>query len=229
MSRKKFTKPKLEPELNELPAESPIETLERQVTLGAMHGHTTSSQLAERLHFLESMLYGLVDLLVNKRILGESELASSAHQMAQTIEERGERAHGGVALRVDSPDEQDFTPVNCAERIAVCKAVCCRLSFPLTAEEVQNGQLKWNLGMPYFIRHDARGACVHQDDTTGACGVYAHRPSLCKRYSCETDERIWKDFDNMILNQEWIDAHLGPEHPQLIQIRMDRIHHDPTG
>jgi Fe-S-cluster containining protein len=112
--------------------------------------------------------------------------------------------------------------VNCAERLPLCKAICCRLSFPLTADEVQDGRLRWDLGRPYFIRHDARGACVHQDSTTGACGVYDHRPGLCRRYTCATDQRIWKDFDKHVLNHEWLDANLGPERPQLIQIRMDR-------
>lgn len=198
-----------------------LEVLERQATEGAMHAHSVDSQLAERLHILESMFYGLVDLLVNKRAIAESELAGAAHQVSEIIEERGERAHGGVALRVDPAGDQTFTPVNCAERMPVCKAICCRLSFPLTAEEVQSGQLKWEMGRPYFIRHNSQGACVHQNDATGACGVYDKRPSICKRYSCETDTRIWKDFANMVLNQEWIDEHLGPERPQLIQIRMD--------
>jgi Fe-S-cluster containining protein len=211
------------------PAESPIEALERQATEGAMHAHTVDSRLAERIHSLESALYGLVDLLVEKRVLGESELAAAAHNVARALEERGERAHGGVMLRVDPPEGHAPATVNCAERMHVCKAVCCRLSFPLTAEEVQDGQLKWDLGRPYFIRHGARGACVHQDATTGACGVYERRPGICKGYSCENDGRIWKDFANMILNSEWLEEHLGPERPQLIQLRMDRIVRDAAG
>jgi hypothetical protein len=222
MSHDEPTSTTSEHEPSRAATESPLEELERQATQGAMHAHTVDSQLAERIHALESTLYGLVDVLVAKRVVGEAEVAESAHRSAQTIEERGERAHGGVVLRVDPPGEQTFSPVNCAERIPVCKAICCRLSFPLTAEEVQDGQLKWDLGRPYFIRHDARGACVHQDSTTGACGVYHHRPGLCSRYTCETDQRIWKDFANHILNHEWLDANLGPERPQLIQIRMDR-------
>jgi hypothetical protein len=210
------------PKTNGRLAESALEALERQAAQGAMHAHTIDSQLAERIHTLESTLYGLVDLLASKRMIGESELAACSHRVAQYMEERGERAHGGVVLRADGPEAQASTVVNCEERIAVCKAVCCRLSFPLSAEEVQNGQFKWDLGQPYFIRHDVHGACVHHDCSSGTCTVYATRPGPCKGYSCEGDERIWKDFANMVLNQEWIDANLGPERPQLIQIRMDR-------
>lgn len=217
-----------DPEPEQLPSESPLEALERQAEQGAMHAHTVNSQLAERIHSLESTLYGLVDLLVEKRMLGEAEVAASAHTVASTIEGRAERAHAGVVLRVDAPNGDAFTPVNCAERMHVCKAVCCRLSFPLTAEEVQDGRLKWELGRPYFIRHDTRGACVHQDAATGACGVYELRPGVCKHYTCEADWRIWKDFDNMVLNHEWLAEHLGPERPQFVRIRMDRVSPDES-
>ena len=39
--------------------------------------------------------------------------------------------------------------------------------------------------------------------------MYENRPGVCRRYSCYRDERIWTDFDNMVLNQEWIDEHIG--------------------
>jgi hypothetical protein len=32
---------------------------------------------------------------------------------------------------------------------------------------------------------------------------------LCRRYNCRHDARIWSDFDAMVLNQAWIDDHLG--------------------
>ena len=39
--------------------------------------------------------------------------------------------------------------------------------------------------------------------------IYDDRPSPCRQYSCVGDDRIWKDFDAMELNQEWIDDRLG--------------------
>jgi Fe-S-cluster containining protein len=205
-----------------LPSEAMLDALERQMVRGAMHLHTVESQLAARVHALEATLYGLVDLMTSRRMLGESELAAAAHRVAEAIEARGEQAGPGVALRVDPSGEGEFIHVDCDARMHVCKGICCHLSFPLTAEEVEGGELKWDLGRPYFIRHDAHGACVHQE-VTGACGVYDRRPGLCRRYSCAADNRIWKDFAGMVLNDEWIAAHLGPERPQLVQIRMDRM------
>lgn len=175
-----------------------IAALEQQVVNGALHTHTIDSRLAERVHALESTLYGVVELLVNKRVIGESEVAEQAHRMADAIEQRGERATGGVALRVDPPGEAATAEVDCATRLSVCKAVCCQLSFPLSADEVEAREIAWDLGRPYFIRHDASGACTHQG-STGACTVYDRRPGPCRRYSCASDERIWLDFPNRVL------------------------------
>ena len=41
--------------------------------------------------------------------------------------------------------------------------------------------------------------------------IYDDRPSPCRLYTCEHDERIWTDFEAMELNQEWIDANLAQE------------------
>ena len=37
------------------------------------------------------------------------------------------------------------------------------------------------------------------------------RPSVCRSYTCADDDRIWKDFDAMELNHEFIDAKLSGE------------------
>jgi Fe-S-cluster containining protein len=198
-----------------------LDAIEGQIAHGAMHSHTVQGRFAGRINALESGLYGLIDLLVEKRMLGESEVAARADRIGDQIEQAREQAHGDVALRADPTEGQDFVPVNCAERMSICKAVCCKLDFALTAEEVESGKLRWDLGKPYFIRHDRHGQCVHRD-AAGGCGVYADRPALCRRYSCANDARIWKDFDARILNQEWIDAHLSAERPRLIKIHMER-------
>lgn len=112
-----------------------------------------------------------------------------------------------IALAVDTDDRAE--PVNCAERMHVCHAVCCRLSFALTGPEVEAGKVRWDLGFPYHIRHDDHGNCVHNDPNGGGCTIYADRPGVCRRYSCAHDPRIWTDFDAMELNHEWIEANLG--------------------
>jgi Fe-S-cluster containining protein len=98
--------------------------------------------------------------------------------------------------------------VNCLERLNICEAVCCKLDFALTVDEVEGGAIKWDLGRPYLIRHAPDGFCVHRDRATGRCGVYEGRPSTCKGYSCAADTRIWKDFEKMELNTDWLAENL---------------------
>ena len=39
-------------------------------------------------------------------------------------------------------------------------------------------------------------------------------PPVCRRYTCRNDGRIWKDFDRMELNGEWISENLAYEKPR---------------
>ncbi len=114
----------------------------------------------------------------------------------------------GVVLRTDSA-AGDGQPVDCAARLAVCHAVCCSLKFPLSAAELDAGKVKWDLGHPYMIRSDTSGYCCHNDRETGGCTVYQDRPGVCRGYSCAADGRIWKDFEGMVLNTEWIAEHFA--------------------
>jgi hypothetical protein len=117
--------------------------------------------------------------------------------------------HGNrLVLRCDDgAADRTGTPVDCGARMSICQAVCCKLDFALTREEVLAGQVQWDLGRPFFVGRDTNSYCVHNDRRTGGCGVYADRPAICRRWSCANDPRIWKDFDGMELNAEWLSAH----------------------
>ena len=179
----------------------PLNELERQVEQGTLFAHSEMTKQAARVSEGEALLNGLVGLLVRHRVVDADEL------MAIVDEARSHTANGmSVAVRTDEPGEEPT--VDCASRLPVCKAVCCRLHFALSVEEIESGLLKWELGRPYFNRHNADGYC-HQWD--GGCRIYEDRPNPCRMYSCEHDERIWKDFDAMILNDEWIAAYLDKQ------------------
>ncbi len=83
---------------------------------------------------------------------------------------------------------------------------CCRLDFVLTVTEVESGDIKWDLGRPYFIRHLSDGRCAHHDAESGGCSIYASRSGVYRGYSCASDTRIWKNFEQMEANAEWIEA-----------------------
>lgn len=196
--------------------------IENQIEAGGLFTHSALSIHAERINRIEAFLYGLADELLERGHVTEERLRVQTVRVADELSEKRETLSGGVQLRVDDDAPVVENKLDCAARMHICKAVCCRLSFPLSAPEVESGKVKWELGKPYFVRRDAAGCCVHLDGKKG-CEVYQDRPRVCRGYSCEKDERIWKDFDKMVLNQEWIDENLKPEHRHLVAIRMDRV------
>lgn len=199
-----------------------LTTLERQVERGSLFTHTVVSRNSDQIHEIESFLYGVIDVLIAKGLLTREEIVDSVETLRRQMVEDSQSVGPGIALRVDEDgaEQDNFVPVDCSERIHICKAVCCRLHFALTAEEIESGKVKWDLGAPYYIRQDEAGCCQHLDPESRGCSVYKDRPGVCRKYSCANDARIWKDFDKMILNEEWIDENLHPSKPRLVTARM---------
>jgi Fe-S-cluster containining protein len=206
-----------------------VEELDRQVERAALFVHASFDRIASRATAIHSELRELIDLLRERKILDEQDLRPPVEGESPAGAEPapgnpGEQATAtapwpSIALRSDLPQSTPTVAVNCAERMHICHAVCCKLHFALSAPEVDAGTVRFDLGFPYMIRHDSDGYCTHNDRSTGRCGVYADRPGVCRRYSCANDERIWKDFEKMELNQEWIDANVGQQ-PR-IRLRLD--------
>lgn len=191
-------------------------SLERQIIRGNLFTHTSLGKQYERIHEIESFLYGFIDLMLKKGVLDEEELDHAVQEVRKEMLEKGELAHAGIGIRLDNPDDDLKTvPVNCAERIHICKAICCKLNFALSATEIESGNIKWDLGKPYFIRHESNGYCSHLDPEKKCCSIYSDRPKICKGYSCANDQRIWKDFEKMKLNTEWIEMNLQESKVQL--------------
>src|SRR4051812_33138265 len=127
----------------------PLGELERQVERGAVFEHALFADNATRVGSNEAILRGLVELLTERGVVDAGELgAAVAAARADTntgIE---------IAIRSDDSEWKVGEPVDCNARIHICKAVCCRLRFPLSIAEVEaGGPLKWDLGRPYFNRH----------------------------------------------------------------------------
>lgn len=185
------------------------ERLEHQVERGNLFTHTALSRQSARINEIESFLYAVIDMLTIKGITPPGELTEAVKRVREEMIASEEVSNPGISLRIDGPDEKDFIPVNCGERLHICKAVCCKLDFALSAKEIESGKIKWDLGRPYFIRHDPKSCyCSHIQPGILKCNVYDHRPSVCKKYSCAKDERIWNDFEKMELNHNWINENI---------------------
>src|SRR3954447_22990395 len=182
----------------------PLRELERQVERGNVFAHAVLSERGSRAGENEAIIRGLVELLIEREVVAPAELVAAVDAVRAPTRR-------DVASAIRDDDEGGVgAPGACEAGLRVCKAVCCRLRFPLSVEEVESGgPIKWDLGRPYFNRHGEDGYCHQSEPETHACRIYDDRPSPCRQYSCVGDERIWKDFDAMELNQEWIDERLG--------------------
>jgi hypothetical protein len=144
---------------------------------------------------LRARLDALVDVLIAKDIL-------AAHHQKHLDRCSNNPSDEPRRVRLAQyPDKYNVVhgePVDCADRIPLCKARCCRFAIVLTEQDLDEGKLQWEIENPYVLRRGSDGRCVYQDRRTGLCGNYEHRPAGCRIYSCKTDARIWLDFENKI-------------------------------
>lgn len=197
-----------------------VAAVDRQLTRSAIRTQRLFNRTFERLTELEAILLGLVDVLVRRGVVTEEELEPAARAIETELARRGEGLEHAAGVRHDAPEAAEAADVvvDCAARMPVCRAVCCKLAVALSRPEVEAGRLAWDVGRPYYLRKGPDGRCSHQVRETGACGVYDERPQPCRRYTCATDPRIWKDFERQELNVEWLAANVPPDGPQLLRV-----------
>lgn len=88
--------------------------------------------------------------------------------------------------------------IDCAARLPLCKARCCSMEVSLSAQDVLEGGIPFDLLQPYALPRDPetkRCACM---DASGACSIYDRRPGACRAYDCRHDARVWIDFEARI-------------------------------
>jgi hypothetical protein len=143
---------------------------------------------------LRAKLGALIDLLVLRETL------SDGHR--KHIDRVGKHAAGpirSVRLRPYVDKHAIVSqPIDCAARLHLCKARCCSFAVELTAVDVEEGRLRWDLETPYLLRKDEDGQCSYLERATGGCTVYEDRPAMCREYDCRHDKRVWIDFEARI-------------------------------
>jgi len=199
----------------------PADTLRGEVAEGIAFLHTRLGATTARSLEAASFLYALVELLVEKHLLTLEELDARKAVVSQRLARRYAEKDPGVALQ-DSRHDKYKPPVepviDCASRIALCKATCCKMVFPLSRQDVDEAVVHWDLGRPFVIAKRANGYCQHLDENGHRCAVHAQRPLPCRVYDCRQDKRIWLDFEKRIVNPKICDPdwprNLSPEEMQ---------------
>lgn len=159
--------------------------------------HVVDMQTKAKLAELSATVNAMMETLVGE---GHLPLAAYEKKKRLAIVRENDQAKREAAVEVtDIPDKYaltDLPDIDCASLIPICKARCCALQFPLSVQDLDERVVRWDYARPYRIAQAESGYCVHNEG--GRCGVYHHRPGVCRAYDCRNDKRIWADFERKI-------------------------------
>ena len=145
-------------------------------------------------------LAALVDTLVAHGVIPPAEFERRRQRALDAqkvkLEEQTDVRFGEA---VDKYALADLPEIDCASIIPICKARCCTLSVFCSAQDLDEGVVKWDYSRPYRLRKREDDYCVHSEPQTRQCGIYERRPAICRTYDCRQDGRIWRDFEKRIL------------------------------
>lgn len=152
-----------------------------------------------------ALAYGLAEALINKGIIDLDELTGYQQEAVKRQSERLSQQGMTVSLTENAPDkyamDEQAVEIDCADRLPLCRAACCRFRFALTLQDLEERVVQWSLSEPYLNRQTADGYCAHLNGELG-CGIYHHRPAICRSYDCRSDKRVWQDFEARIPSPE---------------------------
>jgi Fe-S-cluster containining protein len=183
---------------DEMLPSAPVERAEVEDGLRGVYAQLINQSLINA--DVQATLRALVDTLVAAGSLPPERYERRRQkELDKTAARLRERPVVRLAIADDKYAIKDTPQIDCASIIPICKARCCRMTVTLSPQDLDERTLKWNYAKPYELRRGADGWCVHSDAETRGCGVYAHRPSICRTYDCRKDRRIWRDFERRIL------------------------------
>lgn len=173
--------------------------LARGLQFADMLGFTNQQETRENRITVEA----LAELLIAKGVVHLRELEARKQAIASAA--RAERTGPAVHLVAteDKYAAPTGEPIDCENRLHLCRARCCKLWFALSVQDLEERIVRWNYAQPYAVAQREDGYCVHQEvDGSRRCGIYEHRPLVCRTYSCRDDRRIWLDFDGYVPNPD---------------------------
>jgi Fe-S-cluster containining protein len=187
------------------PTASQLEDLRNDVAGGLMYSHSRENANTSKVLEVASFSYALIELLMERGLISVEELDQRKRAVGARLVEKFAEKGMGVALTDDEKDKYVYdgaVQIDCENRLSLCRGACCRLSFALTVQDLEEGAVKWELGRPYMVRRDADGYCHHLEREHKRCGIYDQRPIVCRSYDCRKDKRIWTDFENRIVSPD---------------------------
>jgi Fe-S-cluster containining protein len=192
----------------------PPDPIRADLDAALRHLHFMGMQTKHDMVDLTSKLYAIIEELIAGGQIDLRRFEARQQRLREKEEARmAERVHVQVADPIDKYALEDLPVIDCAARLPLCKARCCKLLFPLSFQDLDERIVLWDYANPYRIRQRTDGYCVHWQADNGCCNVYAQRPVACRTYDCRNDKRIWLDFEQRIPapDQAGEDDQLGSE------------------
>jgi len=186
-------------------SERASDQVRQEAAEGLLYAHARLSENTKAVLEAASFLYGLIEMLSEKGVISIEELDRRKHEVAKRLTRKNSEKGVGILLQDPEYDKYSFTgdvEIDCENRVALCKASCCRLPFALSKQDIQEGVVRWDLGQPYMIAQTKAGYCTHLDGSSRTCSVHANRPVPCRAYDCRKDNKIWLDFEKKIINPD---------------------------
>jgi hypothetical protein len=110
--------------------------LRQAVAEGLLCTHSRINTNTRKTLEAASFLYALVELLEEKGLLSIEELDERKRMVGQRLAEQFRQNGNGVMLQDPEYDKYTFeqeVEIDCADRVHLCHAACCRLPFALSS------------------------------------------------------------------------------------------------
>jgi hypothetical protein len=188
---------------NDNPQQGDVRDIRQEIAEGLLYIHTRLGEGRKDTLEASAFLYALIELLNERGLLSIEELDERKRAVAERLVRKGRKQGSGVLLQEPEYDKYDFeqeAEIDCAGRIEICKAACCRLPFALSRQDVHEGVVRWDLGQPYIIAQGTEGYCTHMEPENHSCSIRKQRPVPCRAYDCRKNNDIWLDFAKGLIN-----------------------------
>jgi Fe-S-cluster containining protein len=180
-------------------------SMRTEIAGGLRYAHSRANANTIRLVDVSSFAYAAIELLAERGLITIAELDERKKVVAGRLIDQLRQEGVGAAYQDPEYEKYGFestVQIDCASRLHLCKAACCRLRFALSRQDVEEGIVQWDFSHPYFIASSDDGYCRHLDRATSGCSIHANRPVPCRAYDCRHDQRIWSDFEQRIVSPD---------------------------
>ena len=114
-----------------------FEAVRDEIASGLQFTHNQATANTRKLLEVASFAYAAIDLLAEKGLLQIEELDERQKTIAKRLVEKFIDQGMGLTYQEKEQDKYAFEPVhiNCAERVHLCKAACCRRAIAQPANK----------------------------------------------------------------------------------------------